>query len=313
MASLPPSIAANIGDSASTGTPLTIGSVTFNNIEHPDELPFVFHQVNAIHELIGGGRIIQTFGTQPKELKWEGNFFDSSANSRIRSLMSMLAAGTPVSLDYQQYSFEVIITDFTATVYHQYWAKYSIAVEIFQDNSALYTQLQGPNIDLQTITAYNQVLTNSADLTLIDPNYDGSTLDLPNLQDNLNAATPIATASSADLSSAITSVSTAQDALTTYQTSLTTGLNYSSATSDQLSAVAISTKMQNSLNVIGQNLSHGQAPLTIQTSNASTFALASQYYGDVSQYSVIKNANGLNSPFTGPNVTNLVIPSVSSS
>jgi nucleoid-associated protein YgaU len=70
------------------------------------------------------------------------------------------------------------------------------------------------------------------------------------------------------------------------------------------------TKIQNGLNVIGQNLSNSQAPVSVQVTNGSLFSLASQYYGDPSQYQTIASANGLSSFQTGPTLQNIIIPPI---
>jgi hypothetical protein len=311
MAFLPANSASASGDRSQGNTPLSLGSVTFNSIEHPDELPLVLKQVTAVHEMIGGGRIVQTFGVQPQELKWEGNFFDSSAQSRVQTLAQMLAAGTPVTLSQGNYNFTVIITDFNPTEYHQFWFKYSICCQIIEDNSGIYAKTAPLNIDQQTSTSLSQVVTNTNTLSNLDSTFDASSIQASTVQNNLSALSSISTATSAELAPSVAAIASSQAYLTSYIAPLA-ALSAGSMTSTQMTALATAVKIQNGLSVVNSNLSTGQAPLTISVMNASAYALASQYYGDVSQYGVIKAANGLNSPFTGPTLTTLIIPTVAS-
>jgi hypothetical protein len=201
-------------DYDSTGTPISLGTVIFHNIEHPDELPFKFKQVTACHELIGGGRIIQTFGTQPEELTWTGNLFDSSAEQRVFDLMAMLAAGELVEFAMGAYTFSVIITNFTAAMQHTYWYKYTISVQIVIDESGLYVKQPPINLDQQTTTALSQITTTADALSVIDPTFDPS--QALSLTTPLSDVSSISTASAADLAPTVAAVQSGQAYMTTY-------------------------------------------------------------------------------------------------
>ena len=287
-----------------SGTPLSIGSVTFANIEHPEELPISFKQTTVKHELIGGGKVIQTFGTQPQDISWTGNLFDSSVADRVRELSRLLADGRSVSLSYNEYRFDVIVTDFKATFYHEYWAKYEMTTEVIRDKCGLTSTSSATTLDSQTNALLSQALINQQNVPVppIDPSL------LANIQIQTSSIASLAAASQSDLQPILSNVNTALSGYQSFiaQLELVAPSVMTSSTFQQIGSVA---KIINALTIVAKNLQNGQAPLTVPLMGGNLMQLAAQYYGDASQYTLLKEANNLTS-FRLPTgvITNLVIP-----
>lgn len=297
----------------STGTPLSLGSVTFYDVEHPDELPLDFKQLTVVHELIGGGRVIQSLGIQPQEFRWSGYLFEDAVETRVKELAGLCAAGYSIPFTFAQYKFDVIITEFKPTFYSVNYAKYEIAVQIVADNSGLFTQAAIPSVDKQT----NQLLTNANvhawDLAKVDPVFVPDSINTADIQIKIQGVQSIASASQSQLAPILTEVQNAATLMNNYLTPLL-ALSGSQATYSVFQKISKAQKILNALNLVASNLQNGQSVVTVQAIGADLMQLASLYYGDPSLYTVIKEANNLTS-FRLPSgsMTTLKIPPVPSS
>src|ERR1700730_11320653 len=91
FASLPPPAPSN-----PRGTPLKIGGVTFYDEEPPQSLPIGLSQMQAVRQMIGGGRVIQTLGPQAKPISWKGRLFvvgNTTPRARAQQINRMHASG----------------------------------------------------------------------------------------------------------------------------------------------------------------------------------------------------------------------------
>lgn len=298
----------------STGTPLSLGSVTFYDVEHPDELPLEFKQNTVVQELIGGGRVVQTLGVQPKEIRWNGFLFeDNTVEVRVQDLTSMCAAGSTITLRFAQYTFDVIITDFKPSFYATNYAKYEIVCEVVQETCGLFQQNVQVSVDAQTNALFTSANNNAFALSMVDPTFNTSTLDLQTIQTNIQSVQSIASASQSSLQPILSMVNSASQVMSNYLTPLM-ALAPGQLSFSTFQQIANATKVLNALNLISGNLQNGQSALTIQAIGGDLIQLSSMYYGDPSLYTYIKEANNLTSYKLPPGVmTTLQIPPVPSS
>ncbi len=77
---------------------VSLGSVTFQDMEVPEKITSGGTQQLTVHRLLGGMRVIDAMGPDDRSLDWSGIFRGLSAASRGRQLDAMRTAGKPVQL-----------------------------------------------------------------------------------------------------------------------------------------------------------------------------------------------------------------------
>lgn len=109
---------------------LVLGSVVFRDFEIPDDIDFGTEQAHHIHKLIGGGRVIDKTGADPKPIKWKGRMRGSAAESRCRSLDRLAASGAEVPVRWGGFFYSVVVTTFEAHYNRRYEIPYSIELTV---------------------------------------------------------------------------------------------------------------------------------------------------------------------------------------
>ncbi len=89
--------------------PLVIGALTLQGYEVPSRITIGGAQAVTIHKLPGGGRIIDAMGADDGSIAWRGLFVGPGAAQRARSLDVMRIQGTPQTLSFGDYTFNVIV------------------------------------------------------------------------------------------------------------------------------------------------------------------------------------------------------------
>lgn len=173
--SLPPTPNELSGGDTPGANPLTLGGVQFNSIECPDELPIgATEQKLVVIELVGGGRIVQPLGIQPKPVSWKGRFWSSLdyIEGRIQQLRSYQVAGSQQSLTYLTESWTCVVKEFTPT-WRGGYCDYSITVEIVSGGALTNTSFPTVNSQVDgnnsAITSQLQTLAQQIDATAFEP------------------------------------------------------------------------------------------------------------------------------------------------
>ena len=97
---------------ALAGPAVTLGSVGFQGLEVPAAMPWGGDQKLVIHELTGGGRVVDVLGAQESDIDWSGYFTGPSAVARARQVDVMRVAGKKVRLTWADFSRMVVIKTF---------------------------------------------------------------------------------------------------------------------------------------------------------------------------------------------------------
>lgn len=120
------------GDVVST-TRLVLGPVVFRDFEVPERIAFGGTQKLAIHELPGGGRVIDVMGPQDADLTWSGVFSGADAAERVRQLdaLRLLAAEVPLSWDV--FAYTVIVERLEAEYTSPWWIPYHLTCKVVQN------------------------------------------------------------------------------------------------------------------------------------------------------------------------------------
>lgn len=184
---------------------LTLGTVTFATYEIPPNINFGGNQMLSVKKLVGGQRVIDAMGRDDDAISWSGLFFGSTALARARFLDLMRVQGLPLLLTWSQFSYSVVIRSFKPKFDRTYQIPYSITCEVIQD-------LTKP-INILLPVGYNDavqvMLAEAMDLALLAANPSVSN-DLALLQAAVNAIPDLGLATTAQLSTLLTPLSTAQ-------------------------------------------------------------------------------------------------------
>lgn len=124
---------------------VTLGTVTFTRREVPDIMPWGGKQMIATHKNIGGSRVLDTMGPDPRAIEWSGLFYGPNATVRARLVDAMKDAGQQVQLTWGSFSYQVVIAEFNPVYKHEWEVHYHISCEVVTQGPAL----PSPTLDQQ--------------------------------------------------------------------------------------------------------------------------------------------------------------------
>lgn len=105
---------------------VTLGGVAFRDFEIPQAIEFGGSQKLAVHELVGGGRVIDVLGPEAGTIRFAGTFSGPDAELRARLLDVARSAGAVLPLAWSGFAFEVVIKDFVAVYRKSWWIPFGI-------------------------------------------------------------------------------------------------------------------------------------------------------------------------------------------
>lgn len=105
---------------------VTLGGVAFRDFEIPQAIEFGGSQKLAVHELVGGGRVIDVLGPEAGTIRFAGTFSGPDAELRAQLLDVARSAGAVLPLAWSGFAFEVVIADFTAVYQKSWWIPFGI-------------------------------------------------------------------------------------------------------------------------------------------------------------------------------------------
>jgi hypothetical protein len=249
------------------------------------------------HTLIGGSRVVQSFGIQPKDISWRGRFFASNVQLRVQQLRLYAVSGQAINLIWKgQEAYSVIIKDFTPEFKANY-AEYSITLAVVNDlNGTLYYPAP-VSID-QQVAALQQ--TSNALVAAMAADNNAATQAIQAAQANINGKITAASPLSKNLAQLGPAIQTALQggiaAVSSYRSSLAQG-NGILPTAIQLGGV---------YQAISKNIAVGSSTQTLQMQGGNLFQVAAQYYGDVTQAFTLTRVAGLQTPFLPSGLFNLI-------
>jgi hypothetical protein len=128
-------------------TTLTLGDFAFAHTEIPEQISFGGEHKLAVHELVGGVRVIDALGRADTALTWQGWFTGQHALERARYLDGLRMAGQPLSLTWAAFAYRVLIRSFTADYQRTYQMPYRIECDVLDDLTQAVTVIASPGID----------------------------------------------------------------------------------------------------------------------------------------------------------------------
>jgi hypothetical protein len=113
-----------------------LGAIAFQDFEVPEKIVFGGAQRVAVHELIGGGRVVDALGYDDAEISFAGVFSGSDAVARAQALDAMRSSGATVTLAWDRYFYTVIIAQFVADYEKPWWLPFALRCVVVADPAA---------------------------------------------------------------------------------------------------------------------------------------------------------------------------------
>lgn len=114
---------------------LVLGPVAFADFEIPERIRFGGMQRLAVHQLPGGGRVIDALGRDDCEICWSGAFTGEDATARARLVDALRVQGGPLPLTWDVFFYSVAIAEFTADYCKNWWIPYRITCTVLRDEA----------------------------------------------------------------------------------------------------------------------------------------------------------------------------------
>jgi hypothetical protein len=105
---------------------ITLGPLTLVAFEIPEFIAFGGRQRMAVHDLPGGGRMIDLLGPAESDLVFSGIFSGVDAGDRARALDALRLAGNTQPLSWDGNSFAAIIAEASFTYAKPWWIPYRL-------------------------------------------------------------------------------------------------------------------------------------------------------------------------------------------
>lgn len=129
---------------------LQLGDFVFQDMEVPEVIPFGGPHHLAVKKLVGGVRVVDALGPDPKPLEWSGTFWPTAlgqtALDRALLVKQMADAGLPLYLTWDSLYYLVVISNFEPD-YRFGRIPYRISCEVIADMTAPVYEDFEPNAD----------------------------------------------------------------------------------------------------------------------------------------------------------------------
>ena len=115
------------------GAPV-LGPVAFQGFEVPERISLGGKQQLAVHNLPGGGRVVDALGPEEAPMRWSGTFSGPDAAERVRTLERLRRSGATLPLSWDGWRFTVVIQEFGAETTSPWWIPYHIQLCVLPDD-----------------------------------------------------------------------------------------------------------------------------------------------------------------------------------
>lgn len=294
-----------------TATTVTLGGVTFKDMEVPERIPFGGEQALAVHRMIGGRKVIDTMGPDDAPLSWSGRFFGADALDRALAVDAIRKRGQAVELRWSRLAYRVVVRRFMADFEKVNNLTYQIECEVQEDLAFPVTAAAQTGVD-------QMIPSDMASATALGNQIGDATLTgkLSTLGSAVSAVSKFATATKAQIASVLTPLADAQATVTTLIASVTNTMTNiatlggvapytplaraAAGLAQQAAAVTQAPRLydlQSVLGRMGTNLSAiGASGANVVLAGGDLYHAAAKAYGDPSGWTTIAKANGLTDP-----------------
>jgi hypothetical protein len=304
---------------------LVLGDFTFQDMEVPEVIGFGGEQRLSIKKLVGGVRVIDAMGGDPRPIEWSGVFWPTqdgqSALDRALTLKQMQDTAQPIALSWDQLYLMVYIRSFEPD-YRFARIPYRITLEVLQDLTAPVYSTDGLDADdlingdlnsANTLTAATGDSTLSGLMSSVSSavgsvkTFVGASLStISSVLQPIHQAVSYVTSTIGTVDNVLASVGVPAGVLPSVPVLQNVGVFTSilNATTNQVNYTQIGFllgRMQQNLGQLNSSVK------TVTISGGNLFDLASKHYGDPSAWTQIAQANGFTDP-TLTGVNTIVIP-----
>ncbi len=304
-------------------TIVALGDFDFAQTEVPSNIPFGGTQRTAVHELVGGKRVIDAMGRCDRDLTWSGWFLGPDALNRSQYLDGLRVAGKALTLTWSQFSYKVLIVDYVANFERFYKIPYTITCQVIADNTTPVTTAIKIPID-------NQMVDDLSDANTLSSQINDPTLSplMGSLTTAVNAVGSFANATASVIGSVLAPLAAVKTQIAVLRAPLDVTLGTAAGFGGIVPGISpvysinafnahLAANLQYSnllqLNalcgrMINNMLAINESAQALTIAGGNLFAVAANEYGDATAWTGIAKANNLTDPFfTG--IQNLKIPS----
>lgn len=120
---------------------LILGPILFGSFEVPQSITLGGRQRLAVHQLPGGGRVVDAMGGDDGELGWSGILSGPEASGRARALDRLRRGGLPWPLAWDGWRFTVIVSRFEADSADPHWMPYRLSSVVVAEGDVAAPEL----------------------------------------------------------------------------------------------------------------------------------------------------------------------------
>lgn len=120
---------------------LTLGPIVFGSFEVPQSITLGGRQRLAVHQLPGGGRVVDAMGADDGELAWSGILSGPEAPARARALDRLRRGGAAWPLAWDGWRFTVVVSRFEADSADPFWMPYRLSACVVAEGDAAAPEL----------------------------------------------------------------------------------------------------------------------------------------------------------------------------
>ena len=120
---------------------LTLGPIVFGSFEVPQSITLGGRQRLAVHQLPGGGRMVDAMGADDGELAWSGMLSGPEAPARARTLDRLRRGGLAWPLAWDGWRFTVIVSRFEADSAEPFWMPYRLSTCVVAEGDLALAEL----------------------------------------------------------------------------------------------------------------------------------------------------------------------------
>lgn len=122
---------------------VTLGPIAFRDFEVPERIAFGGVQRLAVHQPVGGGRVVDVLGAEPGEIAFGGVFSGPDAVLRAEALEAARNAGAVLPLAWDGFARMVLVAGFSASYQKSWWIPFAVTLLVVQASSLVLPQAIG--------------------------------------------------------------------------------------------------------------------------------------------------------------------------
>lgn len=305
-------------------TIVMLGDFKFENTEVPEKVPFGGKQKLAVHELVGGIRIVDSMGGFDAPIEWSGLLLGPKAVAHAKQLDTMRRAGKRLNLQWHEFKYQVVVESFSADFERFYQIPYRIVCTVVQPGAAApvpgdfglsqiissdmaSVNLLVANLNISSMGSLSSTISGQmgqlSSLTSTLSSAVGQVSDFANAaQSTINGVLAPLAAVRAQVGGLIASVSNIAANVTTLGGVLPN--NPISQAAARLSSQVVSQtslpqlyNLNSVLGRMGSNLTNSNnSGQVVTTAGGNLMSMASQVYGDATAWPLLAQANKLKDP-----------------